>query len=67
MQTVTRWKLQLRHLLHVGESRGYMAACAALVTHQSQECMGVLTDTTIQPKCGMKITQNGREKQCVIE
>ena len=25
---------------------GYMAACAAFVTHQSQECMGVLTDTT---------------------
>ena len=25
---------------------GYMAARAAFVTHQSQECMGVLTDTT---------------------
>ena len=45
MQTVTRWKLQLRHL-HIGESMGYMAARAAFVTHQSQECMGVLTDTT---------------------
>ena len=25
----------------------YMATCAAFVTHQSQECMGVLTDTTL--------------------
>ena len=28
-----------------GESMGYMAARVAFVTHQSQECMGVLTDT----------------------
>ena len=27
---------------------GYMAARAVFVTHQSQECMGVLTDTTRQ-------------------
>ena len=47
MQTVTRWKLQLRHLhLPVGESMAYMATCAVFVTHQSQECMGVLTGTT---------------------
>ena len=26
---------------------GYMAARAVFVTHQSQECMGVLTNTTI--------------------
>ena len=25
---------------------GYMAERAAFVTHQSQECMGALTDTT---------------------
>ena len=45
MQTVTPWKLRLRHL-HVRESMAYMATCAVFVTHQSQECMGVLTDTT---------------------
>ena len=45
MKTVTQWKLQLRHL-HVGQSMGYMDTCAVFVTHQSQECVGVLTDTT---------------------
>ena len=34
---------------------GYMAPRAVFVTHQSQECMGVLTDTTVMYTCRISI------------